>query len=59
MSSNPFRDYYISIESKRDPARQRPAHAEIDTAVTLARACIFGGIVLAAVLGCCLVAWVR
>lgn len=59
MSSNPFRDYYLSIENDRDPARKQPSQSEIDAAVMLARACIFGGFLLAAVLGSLVYAWVR
>lgn len=59
MSSNRFRDYYLSIETERDPARKQSSQSEIDAAVMLARACIFGGIALAAVLGGLVYAWVR
>lgn len=59
MSSNPFRDYYLSIESERDPARKQPSQSEIAAAVILARGCIVGGFLLAAMLGGLVYAWVR
>ena len=59
MSNNPYRDYYISLESEPDPARRRASQHEVDATVTLARACIIGGFTLAAVLGGLAYAWVQ
>lgn len=59
MSSNSYRDYYLSIETERDPARKQPSQPEIDAAVMRARACIFGSFLLTVTLGGLVNAWVR
>lgn len=59
MSSNPWRDYYLSIETERAAAEKQSSQSEIDAAVKLARVCIFGGFLLAAMLGGLVYAWVR
>lgn len=59
MSSNPWRDHYLSIEAEPDKERPLAAKAEVNAAVILARACVLGGFTSAAIVGALVYVWVR